>query len=53
VVELSHQNHQYCSSPEIKIKASVVLADEKWFDLQTRESKIYAVPKKYKIVLLA
>ena len=26
MVELPHQNHQYCSAPEIKIKASVVLA---------------------------
>jgi hypothetical protein len=38
---------KYWSSPEAKIYASVVLADEKWFDFQTRESKIYAVPKKH------
>lgn len=29
---------KYWSSPEVKIYASVVLADEKWFDFQTRES---------------
>jgi GNAT superfamily N-acetyltransferase len=29
---------KYWSSPEVKIFASVVLADERWFDFQTRES---------------